>query len=422
MNSQSKSASGCTSAMVSSLASHLIRLCTWRALLAWARKRATKLSMWAASRRCLATCAAVRSALRGVLHLEVAVVAGVGGEVAVLEVQDAPDHLVQELAVVRDQKQRAAVGAQPALQPQQRIEVQVVGRLIQQQQVRAAHERARQVGAHAQAAGELAQRARRGPRREPRPAASCAARLRRGVAIQRTRTGRAGRPRACRHRAPAASASCASSARSSRSPSRMYSDQRGVGVRQILRDRGDGEVRRARCTPRHRCCSSPRISASSVDLPQPLRPTMPTFSPRKMRDRGLIEQNLRTAPDAGIGQRKQAASKPSVVLPRRCDAAGVRKARCRRPGGPAAPAGPRRCTARRTGGPGRSGSCCRAGIPAGACDSTPSAITSMPRLRPISMMVRTMVASLASSHASRTKDWSILRVPIGNCCSAESEE
>ena len=57
-----------------------------------------------------------------------------------------------------------------------------------------------------------------------------------------------------------------------------------------------------------------------------------------------------------------------------------------------------------------------------ACDSTPSAITSMPRLRPISMMVRTIVASLASSGASRTKDWSIFSVPIGNCCRAESEE
>jgi hypothetical protein len=41
---------------------------------------------------------------------------------------------------------------------------------------------------------------------------------------------------------------------------------------------------------------------------------------------------------------------------------------------------------------------------------------------PISMMVRTMVASPASSLTSRTKDWSILSVPMGNCCSAESEE
>ncbi len=36
----------------------------------------------------------------------------------------------------------------------------MVGRLIQQQQLRAAHERARQIGAHAQPAGELAQGAR----------------------------------------------------------------------------------------------------------------------------------------------------------------------------------------------------------------------------------------------------------------------
>ena len=46
----------------------------------------------------------------------------------------------------------------------------------------------------------------------------------------------------------------------------------------------------------------------------------------------------------------------------------------------------------------------------------------MPRLRPISMMVRTIVASPASSLTSRTKDWSIFSVPIGNCCRADSEE
>ncbi len=40
----------------------------------------------------------------------------------------------------------------------------------------------------------------------------------------------------------------------------------------------------------------------------------------------------------------------------------------------------------------------------------------------MSMMVRTIVASPASSLTSRTKDWSTFSVPIGNCCRAESEE
>ena len=73
------------------------------------------------------------------------------------------------------------------------------------------------------------------------------------------------------------------------------------------------------------------------------------------------------------------------------------------PAARAARRGPRRCRARRTGGPGRS--CSRALRRKSSCStvSTPSATTCMPRLRPISMMVRTIVASFASVAASRTK-------------------
>ncbi len=66
------------------------------------------------------------------------------------------DHAVEELAVVRDQQQRAGIILQPAFQPDDGIEVQVVGGLVQQQQVGAAHQRARHVQAHAPAAGEFA--------------------------------------------------------------------------------------------------------------------------------------------------------------------------------------------------------------------------------------------------------------------------
>ncbi len=40
----------------------------------------------------------------------------------------------------------------------------------------------------------------------------------------------------------------------------------------------------------------------------------------------------------------------------------------------------------------------------------------------MSMMVRTMAASSESTATSRTKDWSIFNVPMGNCCKADSEE
>jgi hypothetical protein len=55
---------------------------------------------------------------------------------------------------VRDQQQRSLVAAQPVLEPEHGIEIQVIRRLVEQQQVRAAHERLREVEPHAPAAGE----------------------------------------------------------------------------------------------------------------------------------------------------------------------------------------------------------------------------------------------------------------------------
>ncbi len=60
---------------------------------------------------------------------------------------------------MRDQHQRAGVAFQPALQPDHRIEIQVVGRFVEQQQVGTAHQRLRQVETHAPAAGKVAHRA-----------------------------------------------------------------------------------------------------------------------------------------------------------------------------------------------------------------------------------------------------------------------
>ena len=57
---------------------------------------------------------------------------------------------------MRDQDQRAGVAREPRLQPHQRVEVQVVGRLVEQHQVARAHQRARQREPETPAAGELA--------------------------------------------------------------------------------------------------------------------------------------------------------------------------------------------------------------------------------------------------------------------------
>jgi len=76
-------------------------------------------------------------------------------ELAVLDVDDAADDVIEELAVVRHQQQRSLESLQPPLQPQHRVEVQVVGRLVEHQHVGARHERTRHVGAHLQATRQL---------------------------------------------------------------------------------------------------------------------------------------------------------------------------------------------------------------------------------------------------------------------------
>jgi len=101
------------------------------------------------------------------LVLERGVVAGVELRLAPMQVQRVGGDVVQELAVVRDQQQRAGIFQQPLLEPQHRVEVEVVGGLVEQQQVRRRHQRARQVQAHPPAAGERGHRVVVGIGREP---------------------------------------------------------------------------------------------------------------------------------------------------------------------------------------------------------------------------------------------------------------
>ena len=71
---------------------------------------------------------------------------------------DGVDDGVEKVAVVGDQQQRAGIAAEPVLEPQHRVEVEVVGRFVEQQQVGAAHQRLREVQAHPPAAGEARHR------------------------------------------------------------------------------------------------------------------------------------------------------------------------------------------------------------------------------------------------------------------------
>ena len=92
----------------------------------------------------------------GARTLEVGVVAGVELQARLIEMADGLDDRVEEFPVVRDHEQRAAVGPQPRFEPQHGVEVQVVRRLVEEQQVGPAHQRPRELQPHAPSAGELA--------------------------------------------------------------------------------------------------------------------------------------------------------------------------------------------------------------------------------------------------------------------------
>ncbi|CAM2143964.1 conserved protein of unknown function [Pararobbsia alpina] len=96
--------------------------------------------------------------LLGAHVFELAVVAAVTHELGVVDVHGHLRHPVEELAIVADHDHGALIALEPRFQPNQRVEVQVVGRFVEQQQVGRAHQRARQLQSHAPAAGETVDR------------------------------------------------------------------------------------------------------------------------------------------------------------------------------------------------------------------------------------------------------------------------
>ena len=103
------------------------------------------------------------------LRLEVVVVAGVEVDHAPVELHDVGDHAVEEVAVVADDHQRARPaqgGTPPATEA---LEVQVVGGLVQQQQVGLLEQQPGQGHAHAPASGELDDGPSKSLSRKPMP-------------------------------------------------------------------------------------------------------------------------------------------------------------------------------------------------------------------------------------------------------------
>ena len=73
---------------------------------------------------------------------------------------DLVDHGIEQRAVVRDDHHRAGPGREVAFQPERRLQVQVVGGLVEQKQIRCREQRRRQGDAHAPAAGKFRARPR----------------------------------------------------------------------------------------------------------------------------------------------------------------------------------------------------------------------------------------------------------------------
>ncbi len=92
----------------------------------------------------------------GPLRLVEVVVSGIGRELAAVDLDDLRDDPVHEFAIMRSYDQRALEAAEELLEPDDRLDVEVVRRLVEEERVGPDEEDARERDAHLPAARELA--------------------------------------------------------------------------------------------------------------------------------------------------------------------------------------------------------------------------------------------------------------------------
>ncbi len=102
----------------------------------------------------LGKCVLLQLHLLGAHVFELAVVAAVAHQLGCVDMQGDIGDRVQKFPVVADDDHGAFVLLEPGFQPHQRVQIQVVGGLVQQQQIGGAHQGPRQLQAHAPAARE----------------------------------------------------------------------------------------------------------------------------------------------------------------------------------------------------------------------------------------------------------------------------
>ena len=166
---------------------------------------------------------------------------------------------------MRDDEQRAGPAVEQVLQRGQRVGVEVVGRLVEEQHVRLVHEQPQQLQPAPLAAGQVAHR-------RPQPVA--------------------GRSRATRAAGAAVTSPVADAHRAANRLDGLQHPQVGelVELVHLLGEHG-GADRRAPPRPTRRSArTSPMTSRSSVVLPEPLTPTMPIRSPGAEPPGDVVEQ------------------------------------------------------------------------------------------------------------------------------------
>ncbi len=84
--------------------------------------------------------------------LEAVVTAGVHRHLALLEMQDVIDDIVEQVALMADHDDRRAIAAQEIFQPQRRFKIEMVRRLVEQQQIRSRKQQRGEGNAHPPAA------------------------------------------------------------------------------------------------------------------------------------------------------------------------------------------------------------------------------------------------------------------------------
>ncbi len=87
--------------------------------------------------------------------LEAVVTAGIEGQPALGKMQDAVHRIVQEIAIVAYDQHGVRIALDEVFQPERAFKVEIVRRLVEQQDVRRGEQRASQRDPHAPAAGEF---------------------------------------------------------------------------------------------------------------------------------------------------------------------------------------------------------------------------------------------------------------------------